>query len=191
MEKAKIYDPEKENEAFTVQFNPSSLEYSIHSNRKNAKGTKSKAADSAAEEGHLQSDPTGYTDKATLSVRLFYHTYQSDSAYTDVRDEIKKIRKFVRRSANFASENDPKITFAWGTICHTGTLDSFSVTYQMFAPDGTPVQAEVSISISGEETDRAVEKANAKAGAKAASAKQSEESQTTDPSQTAWGWLFL
>lgn len=190
MEKAKIYDPEKENEAFTVQFNPNSLEYSIRSNRKSGKGTQSEAADSAAEEEHLQSDPTGYTDKATLSVRLFFHTYQNETTYTDVREEVKKIRKFIRHSGNSASENDPKITFAWGTICHTGTLDSFSVTYQMFASDGTPVQAEVSISISGEDTDRAVEKANKLAGVKAA-LKELMDEPVRDPFQTMWAWLYL
>lgn len=190
MEKAKIYDPEKENEAFTVQFNPNSLEYSIHSNQKSGKKTNSKTADSAAEEENLQSDPTGYTDKATLSVRLFFHTYQNETTYTDVREEVKKIRKFVRRSSNSASENDPKVTFAWGTICHTGTLDSFSVTYQMFASDGTPVQAEVSISISGEDADRAVEKANQLIGAKAA-LKEPMDEPVRDPLQTTWDWLYL
>lgn len=190
MEKAKIYDPEKENEAFTVQFNPNFLEYSIHSNQKNGKNTHSKIADSAAEEENLQSDPTGYTDKAILSVRLFFHTYQNETAYTDVREEVKKLRKFARRSSNSASENDPKITFAWGTICHTGTLDSFSVTYQMFASDGTPVQAEVSISISGEDADRAVEKANQLTGAKAA-LKEPMDEPVQDPLQTTWDWLYL
>lgn len=190
MEKAKIYDPEKENEAFSVQFNPNSLEYSIHSNQKNGKKTSSKAADSAAEEENLQSDPTGCTDKAVLSVRLFFHTYQNETTYTDVREEVKKIRRFVRRSSSSASENDPKVTFAWGTICHTGTLDGFSVTYQMFASDGTPVQAEVSISISGEDADRAVEKANQRAGAKAA-LKEPVDEPVRDPLQTTWAWLYL
>lgn len=190
MEKAKIYDPEKENEAFTVQFNPNFLEYSIHSNQKNGKNTHCKIADSAAEEENLQSDPTGYTDKAILSVRLFFHTYQNETAYTDVREEVKKLRKFVRRSSSSASENDPKITFAWGTICHTGTLDSFSVTYQMFASDGTPVQAEVSISISGEDADRAVEKTNQLTGAKAA-LKEPMDEPVQDPLQTTWDWLYL
>lgn len=190
MEKAKIYDPEKENDAFTVQFNPNSLEYSINFNKKNGKKTGSKPTDSAAEEENLQSDPTGYTDKAVLSVRLFFHTYQNETIYTDVREEVKKILKFVRHSGNSASENDPKITFAWGTICHTGTLDSFSVTYQMFASDGTPVQAEVSISISGEDTDRAVERANKRSRVKT-DLKELMDEPVRDPLQTAWDWLYL
>lgn len=38
-------------------------------------------------------------------------------------------------------------------MTHTGTLESFQVTYQMFAFDGTPVQAEVAITIRGEDPD--------------------------------------
>lgn len=190
MEKAKIYDPDRESAAFTVQFNPNSLEYSIQTNRKSAKGTKSQPADSAAGEENLQRDPTGYTDQSVLSVRLFFHTYLNERTYTDVRDEIKKIRRFVRQSGNSAARNDPKITFAWGTICHTGTLDSFSVTYQMFASDGTPVQAEVAISISGEEADRAIEKGDQASKARAAWQELTEEP-VRDPRQTSWDWLYV
>lgn len=189
MDKAKIYEPGKESQGFTVQFNPNSLEYIIYSNKKNKKGTKSKKTDSAAEEAHLQRDPTGRTDKAVLSVRLFYHTYHSSTAYTDVRNEIKKLRKFVRYSGNGATEA-PKIAFAWGSLLHTGELDSFSVTYQMFAPDGTPVQAEVSLSISGDEADRATEKANQLSGAKAALQELSE-ADMDESLSTMWAWLYF
>lgn len=190
MDKAKIYEPGKESQAFTVQFNPNSLECSIYSNKKNAKGTKSKASDSAAQEENLQHDPTGRTDKSVLSVRLFYHTYTNSTTYTDVRDEIKKIRKFVRYSGNTATKNDPKITFAWGSLIHTGVVDSLSVTYQMFASDGTPVQAEVSLSIAGDEADRATEKANQLRAVKAAGKGQSDAG-AEDPLQTMWAWLYV
>lgn len=189
MDKAKIYEPGKERQGFTVQFNPNTLEYVIYSNKKNQKGTRSKKPDSPAEETHLQRDPTGRTGKAVLSVRLFYHTYYSSTTYTDVRDEVKKLRRFVRHSGNAAGEN-PKIAFAWGSLLHTGELDSFSVSYQMFASDGTPVQAEVSLSISGDEADRATERANQLSGVKAAW-KELSDANIEDPLQTLWAWLYF
>lgn len=190
MEKARIFEPGKESEGVTVQFNPNSLEYSISSNKQNDKGTTTLKKDSAAEESNIQNDPTNTTDKAELNVRLFFHTYQNDATYTDVREEIKKIRKFIRYSGNTASDNDPKVTFAWGSISHTGTMNRFSVTYQMFAPDGVPVQAEVNISIVGDEGDRAVEAANKLTGLKAAIKELSEEI-VRDPLLTMWDWLYL
>ena len=38
-------------------------------------------------------------------------------------------------------------------MIYTGTLESFQATYQMFAFDGTPVQAEVAITIRGEDQE--------------------------------------
>lgn len=190
IDKAKIYEENDVSHAFTVQFNPNSLEYVIHSNERNHKGIRSKKVDSPAEEKHRQRDSTGRTGEAVLSVRLFYHTYYSETSYTDVRDEIKKLQKFVRYSGNTTGET-PKITFAWGSLIHTGELDGFTVTYQMFASDGTPVQAEVSLSITGEEKDRGTEKTNYKLGKKSNDSKYGDNNiQEKDPSDTEYKWLF-
>ena len=162
MDKAKIYEKDKESEAFTVQFNPNSLQYSISSNKDSIKGTCSKMSDGVAGQAHAQNDPTGRFGNAVLSVRLFYHTYYNRTIYTDVRDEIKKLRNFVRVPAEKSNQNTkvPQITFAWGSLIHTGELDDLSITYQMFAADGTPVQAEVSLSICGKDADWTIEKTN-------------------------------
>lgn len=190
VDKAKIYEEDKINQAFTVQFNPNSLEYVICSNERNHKGVQSKKADSPAEETHRQRDPTGSTDEAVLSVRLFYHTYSSETSYTDVRDEIKKLRKFVRSSGN-SKEKTPKMTFSWGSLIHTGELDQFHITYQMFAADGTPVQAEVSLSITGKEKDQGVEKANHSLQKRSGSSKYEDNGITKkDPTETEYKWLF-
>ena len=189
MDKAKIYEPGKERQGFTVQFNPNSLEYMIYSNEKKKKGTKSKESDSAANEPHFQRDPTGYTDRAVLSVHLFYHTYYNSTTYTDVRDEIKKLRKFVRYSGNTTKETI-KMAFAWGSLIHIGELNSLSVSYRMFASDGTPVQAEVSLSIVGDEADRATEQANQLSGTKA-KLNALYDSNLEDPLQTMWAWLYF
>lgn len=191
MEKAKIYDPDKPADAFYVQFNPNSLEYSIGSNRRNGKGVRSKPADSGAGEEHLQSDPTSGTDRASLCVKLFYHTFFSEKNYWDVRLEIEKIRAFVRSSGNAGSANDVKIAFSWGTITHVGMLDSFSVSYQMFASDGTPVQAEVSVSITGEDPDRAACRRNMVNQRKEVRQPDLTDERTyAEALQKDWAWMF-
>ena len=84
----------------------------------------------------------------------------NELTYSDVRPTINRIRAFLPAAAESAATGNtapksskPKISFAWGTMTHTGTLESFQATYQMFAFDGTPVQAEVSITIRGEDPD--------------------------------------
>ena len=125
-QKARIFDPSAPKSGFSVQFNPNTL------NR-----------------------PQG----ARLSVRLFFHSYINELTYSDVRPAINRIRAFLpvttggKDTDTNLKSSKPQISFAWGTMTHTGTLESFQVTYQMFAFDGTPVQAEVAITIRGEDPD--------------------------------------
>ncbi len=153
LEKARIFDPDAPKSGFYVQFNPNTLEYSAGMSRQAYKG----AADRTGQDGggvpDLQSAPLAEPQGAALSVKLFYHTYAGPSHFTDVRADIHRIRAFLPRAAENARAKSPRITFAWGPLAHTGTLESFSVSYQMFAHDGTPVQAEVSITICGEDPD--------------------------------------
>jgi len=153
LEKARIFDPDAPKSGFYVQFNPNTLEYAAGLSGQACKG----AADRAGQEGagvpDLQSAPLAEPQGAVLSVRLFYHTYTSPSSFTDVRADISRIRAFLPRTTEKARAKSPRVTFAWGTMTHTGTMESFSVSYQMFAHDGTPVQAEASITIRGEDPD--------------------------------------
>ena len=82
------------------------------------------------------------------------------------------------------------MAFAWGSLIHIGELNSLSVSYRMFASDGTPVQAEVSLSIVGDEADRATEQANQLSGTKA-KLNALYDSNLEDPLQTMWAWLYF
>ena len=153
LSKARIYEDGNNKSVFLVQFNPNSLSYSIHANQKSYKKIQEKR-EKEASSTTAQSDPTQNTSMAYLSVTLFFHTYKNESSFTDVREDVSKLQNFLRNSGNDPSANQtiatsPTIVFAWGTIAHKGFLDNFSVTYQMFASDGTPVQAEVSVTICG------------------------------------------
>lgn len=195
MDKAKIEICQVKNgnevtiDSFSVQFNPNSLEYVVYPNEKSMKGTVSEKGDTSSDTVHLHCDPTGRTGKAMLSVRLFYHTYYNSSTYSDVRDEIKRLRRAVRTSGNNTTDTIT-IKFSWGSLIHSGVVDSFSVSYQMFASDGTPVQAEVSFSIYGNDAEWTIAKANQMNAVKAA-LKDLYDIKLEDPLQTLWAWLYF
>lgn len=151
LQKARIYDPDHVENGFYVQFNPNALSYSVGTNGKSASVNTNQNA--AAQNSPKQGDPTGVTGLATLSTTLFFHTYRNEVSYTDVRQDVHRIRAFLRRSNDGNGVISRKIAFSWGTLTVVGTLESISVSYQMFAADGTPVQAEVTISIQGEDPD--------------------------------------
>lgn len=148
LKKARIYDPKDLNDGFYVQFNPNTLQYTAGANtsRKTAGGD-------GEQHTQIQGDPTGRTGLASLSATLFFHTYQNEASYTDVRKEVNRLRAFLRRRDDKEGVISRGIAFAWGTLTVIGTLENISVSYQMFAADGTPVQAEVSITILGEDPD--------------------------------------
>lgn len=160
-QKARIFDPSSPKDGFYVQFNPNTLEYSAAGDgRTHTKlgNPMSKSPPQAMEYEH-QAPPVGYEQGAALSVRLFFHSYINDLSFSDVRPYINRIRALLpktaagRSTSQAAKAVSPKITFAWGTMIFTGTLESFHATYQMFAFDGTPVQAEAAITIRGEDQE--------------------------------------
>ncbi len=102
-----------------------------------------------------------------LSVTLFFNTLNDlyQSSYEDVREEIRKLYPYTNtteiiQKASKASGSGRgrgaagggkarQIYFFWGSIAIAGMLTQMSVTYTMFAPDGRPVRAQVSIAIEG------------------------------------------
>ncbi|MDE6590008.1 MAG: hypothetical protein K2K53_06630 [Oscillospiraceae bacterium] len=153
LEKAFICDPDTPTKKYYVQFNPNTLEYSAGQSKDSYKGVTARDGQGSAREPQKQSSPILGPEGSMLSVKLFFHTYTSHEFFSDVRAKIYNIRAFLPPGKGNSSASSPRIQFAWGTLAFTGTLESFHVSYQMFAHDGTPVQAEVSISIRGEDLD--------------------------------------
>ncbi len=106
-----------------------------------------------------------YKGLTTLSVNLFYNTLNDlyQTSYDDVREEIRKLYPYTNTTEIIENTDAQKgqktsvtkknkaqlIYFFWGSIAVAGMLRHMSVTYTMFAPDGKPVRAQVSISIEG------------------------------------------
>lgn len=167
-QKARIFNPDSPTSGFYVQFNPNTLEYSAGKVWRTNKNLSIPNGNSRtqASEPEQQASPLETEPGATLSVRLFFHSYINDIMFSDVRPNVNQIRAFLPAASptsllssvsgkndKHTQPNSPRITFAWGTMIFTGTLESFQTTYQMFAFDGTPVQAEVAITIRGEDQD--------------------------------------
>jgi len=151
-QKARIFDPDSPENELYVQFNPNTLEYSVSLNQKAYKHVKKQGGSGRQNMREIQAPLLAQERDARLSVRLFFHSYINDENFSDVRPAVNRIRAFLPAAAG-SETMSRKITFAWGTLTHTGTLESFQATYQMFAFDGTPVQAEVAITIRGEDPD--------------------------------------
>lgn len=83
----------------------------------------------------------------TLSVTLFFNTlndlYQDSCG--DVREEIRRLYPYTNTNTKKAAQ----LYFFWGSVAVAGHLTRMSVTYTMFAPDGTPVRAQVGITVEG------------------------------------------
>jgi len=147
LEKAVFFDPDASPRSYIrVQFNPNSLNYQYGKKMDQKQKSEWKRK-------HQQQSPLDSWASSNLSLRLFFNTYESETKYTDVREKIKPLRSFLCKTEDHSQVCSKKIQFAWGTFAFEGFLNSINVTFQMFGMDGTPVQAEVDLSISGEESD--------------------------------------
>lgn len=186
LRKARIYDPKNNIPEFYVQFNPNSLEYSIGNDIYSTKKTK----DEHTQTDLSQSDVTKVSNSGRLSVKLFFYTYTNETTYDDVNVDIAHLRRFFRYTASSTNGNQPVIIFAWGTLALRGIMTSLSVSYQMFAPDGTPVQAEASITIEGSDPQMDYEASSHASGKQFKSARElagGQNGQLPDD----LSWLFL
>lgn len=87
----------------------------------------------------------------TLSAMLFFNTLESlnQTTYEDVRGYIQPLYRYTNKTAEKQGKLE-QIYFVWGSIAVAGILTQMSVRYTMFAPDGIPVRAQVTISIRGD-----------------------------------------
>lgn len=186
LEKARIFNADTLEDIITVQFNPNTLEYSASACGQAQKGAAARQGSGTQQEPQTQQSPVAEERGAALSVKLFCHTYAGPDNFTDVRKKLNAIRAYLPAPSGKGRSSSPRITFAWGTLTHTGTLESFQASYQMFAHDGTPVQAEASITIRGEDPDISAESTNQAQGAQS----ESDAGQEDDADWDAFSWMF-
>lgn len=128
----------------TVQFNPQSLELN-HRNQQ-------------AGEGKQGTSGVQYVGKGrtSLSVDLLFDVTRptgDESSFSDVRHLTEKVGYFLRdmKKEREGKYIPPGVRFVWGSFLFDGVMDSMSETLEFFDPEGRPLRATVSISLSEQE----------------------------------------
>lgn len=120
-------------QSFDVNFNPSSLDYTI-------------TANSQGDGGHAQ-QTTG-SASAKLNMELIFDTTDTGD---DVRSKTNKVELMLQTSPGTGDNPPPQVlsevTFEWGAFHFVGIVDSFKQTMDFFSPNGIPLRAVVTISM--------------------------------------------
>lgn len=122
-------------EPIVVDFNPASLDYTITINTQGEGG---------------QAQQAGGVASAKLNFELLFDTTDTGD---DVRTKTNKVEIMLRPQAGKGGKNAPRsappmVTFEWGAFKFVGVVDSFKQTMDFFGPEGLPLRAAVSLSMS-------------------------------------------
>lgn len=82
-----------------------------------------------------------------LSVELFFDTYEDKA---DVTKVTTKVYSLALVDAN--KHRPPLVRFDWGPTKFKGVVESLTLRYTMFLPDGTPCRATANLSIKEAQT---------------------------------------
>jgi hypothetical protein len=137
--KAKLVSLGPDQTELEVQFNPTSLVYTLENTTKQQSATPKRKQFAAQ-------------FSARLSMDLQFDTTTTGE---DVRTYTNQIALFMQPSNDVSTNPDgtnpqaqPVVSFQWGSYQFNGTLDSFKETIDFFSADGVPLRAMVSIGMS-------------------------------------------
>jgi hypothetical protein len=122
---------------FSVPYNPNKYSISKRSNFKSGTSTTSDDPDQQYVGG----------GESVLNMELFFDTYgqrtEASQTYKDVRTLIGPLRKLLYI---YPDDHEPmRCTVSWGSLSFDGYLSDLTENYIMFANDGTPVRATVTV----------------------------------------------
>ncbi|MEF8795513.1 MAG: hypothetical protein V5A22_00135 [Salinivenus sp.] len=138
-------------EDFRVQFNPQSLSVKYNSTMS---GTR--------EEDQSEKQQTG-GQSTSMDVDLFFDVTRPTgiddrSDITDVRELTKRVEKLMQppgedgqgNGGNDSENTQPNVRFVWGSFQFDGVITRMTENLEFFDPEGRPLRATVSISLSGQ-----------------------------------------
>jgi hypothetical protein len=158
LEKAKLYEI-KANETGTpvdagidVQFNPQTLKLTL--------GNKVEGHE------HRTRGNRQYLGKTstTLAFDLHFDTADegTDEAPVSVRSKTRDVEKFVLPKGNGnQKQKPPRVRFQWGDLTIDGIIDELAIDFDLFAANGTPLRAKMSVSIKEQDAKYRLAKAGA------------------------------
>jgi Contractile injection system tube protein len=120
-----------------VQFNPASLKLELANK---------------VEGGDTRSQRRQYLGKTstTLTFDLHFDTADEGTPTTpvSVRTRTAAVEAFVLpKGSGKAKQKPPKARFQWGELVIDGIIESLSIDFDLFAPNGTPLRAKMGIAI--------------------------------------------
>jgi hypothetical protein len=85
---------------------------------------------------------------ATLSCEFFFDTYEEKTSVDVFIGKLQKLT-MVKKDEKDEKKRPPMVLFYWGTGFNKfkGVVESLSVKYTMFLPDGTPCRATATVKI--------------------------------------------
>jgi hypothetical protein len=126
-------------DAISVQFNPTSLKISRTNNPDSAATTQGEKRQHSAPQ------------PATLTFDLEFDTGEIADEDTGMAKDVRKltadVRKFVEPGGDNKTDPPPRILFQWGPLSFPGIVTNLTEDLDYFAPDGTPLRAKLSITI--------------------------------------------
>jgi hypothetical protein len=141
---------ESRDNKVAVQFNPETLKVSFANQivppANTGTGTDQRGTTS-----------TQFVGKGTtkLSVQLWFDVtstpYEDESSTSDVRELTKKVAYFITPKD---AQNDPDkkvppgVRFVWGSFQFDGIMDSLEESLEFFSPEGVPLRASLTMSLS-------------------------------------------
>lgn len=141
LQKAVIASKDKPSKTLTVQYNPTNFQFT--------KPVQWKEHDDQGEVSKLEFQKNS---PATMSCELTFDTTADGS---DVRSTyVDLLLSFTNpeidqsgegEGSELAKKRPHKVTFTWGTFYMLGVFESVDVAYTMFATDGNPLRAKVSL----------------------------------------------
>lgn len=140
----------------TVQFNPESLKLTFanqiqNNNTSNTGGTEGGSADQAQGTQGRQFVGAGTTK---LAVQLWFDV----NAVGEGEDRVDDVRRLTQEVIHFITpkkaKSDPTkflppgVRFSWGSFLFKGLVDGIEETIDFFSPDGKPLRATISMTLS-------------------------------------------
>lgn len=119
-----------------VQFNPSTLKLRL-----------SNQVEGGESRGRQRRQQTG-ASSTVLSMELVFDSADegSEAAPVSVRTKTAIVEKYVVPKTD-GSEVPPRLRFQWNNFFLTGIVDGLDIEFDLFAANGTPLRARVSLSI--------------------------------------------
>ncbi len=146
LEKAKLQEVSADEHETTignavpVQFNPSSLRLRLTNQMEGGRSN-----------GRVRRQQSG-AGNTVLSMDLVFDTADEGSADhpVSVRSKTAIVERYVVPNSD-NSETPPRLRFEWNDLVVSGLVESVDIDFDLFAANGTPLRAKVSLSIKEQE----------------------------------------